>query len=153
MSDGSVAKPTRLSSDQWLQKCFAVAEPEILITRRGHWLIPPSFSFLSLLSLSVPFFQNPDKGLGCAENSPVSLERARSCTKWEFSCIPDHIKSDFGDCLAIQSNIRLLKRWQNAPRTKGTIKINYEMIKYKTKLKMNERDIWLIRWVLIQVLI
>jgi len=29
--------------------------------------------------------------------------------------------------------------------TKGTIKMNDEMIKYKNKLKMNERDIWLIR--------
>ena len=37
----------------------------------------------------------------------------------------------------IQSNIRLLKRWQNAPRTKGTVNMHDEMIKYK-KVKASE---------------
>jgi len=37
----------------------------------------------------------------------------------------------------IQSNIRLLKRWQNAPRTKAKINMHDEMIKYKKKLKIN----------------
>jgi len=40
-----------------------------------------------------------------------------------------------------QSNIRLLKRRQNAPRTEGTTNMNDEMIKYKKVFKINERDI------------
>jgi len=56
------------------------------------------------------------------------------CDSWD-SC-------EILEILALQSNIRLLKRWQNVPRTKAAINMIDEMIKYKKSLyKINERVI------------